>query len=451
MFGTDGIRGLANREPITPLSAVKVAMAAAAILAAPKAREKRPHVVVGRDTRASGEFLEQALSAGLAAAGVDVLTAGVIPTPAVAYLTRSSGAAFGVVISASHNPFDDNGIKFFTGSGYKLTDAEELAIENAFSGVMPASPLPVGEGIGRIRSCSGAVDQYVGFAVSTVPPNASFAGLRVVLDCANGAAYQTTPMALRSLGVRVELVHAEPDGYNINAGCGSMHPAVIAQRVKAQLPGAIGITHDGDADRVLFCDEIGEIVDGDELLALAAVDLLAQGRLRENTLVATVMSNYGLDATLAKRDAKVLRTGVGDRQVIEAMVERDLNLGGEQSGHLVFGDYTTTGDGLIAALQVLAIVASTGRPLCELRKILQKYPQVQRNIRVREKLPFAELSPVQAALKKAEVALSGQGRVLLRYSGTEPKARILLEGPDQSQLLRLADTLEAALRSSLGA
>lgn len=450
MFGTDGIRGLANREPITPVSAVKVAMAAAAVLAAPKAGGRRPHVVIGRDTRASGEYLEQALGAGLAAAGIDVLTAGVIPTPAVAYLTRSSGAAFGVVISASHNPFDDNGIKFFTGSGYKLTDAEELAIENAFSGVVPGSPLPVGEGVGRIRSCPGAVDRYAGFAASTVPRNVSLAGLRVVLDCANGAACQTTPLALRILGVDVDPVHAEPDGYNINAGCGSMHPEAIAERIKAR-PGAIGIAHDGDADRVLFCDENGELMDGDELLALAAVNLLAQGRLRQNMLVATVMSNYGLDAALAAHGVKVLRTGVGDRQVIEAMVERDLNLGGEQSGHLVFRDYATTGDGLIAALQVLATVASTGRPLCELRKILQKYPQVQRNVRVREKRPFAELSPVQVALMKAETELAGQGRVLLRYSGTEPKARLLLEGPDHDQLLRLANTLETALRSSLGA
>ncbi|MBV9997651.1 MAG: phosphoglucosamine mutase [Verrucomicrobia bacterium] len=450
MFGTDGIRGLANREPITPLSAVKVAMAAAAVLVAPKPWSTRPHVVIGRDTRASGEYLEQALGAGLAAAGVDVLTAGVIPTPAVAYLTRDSGAAFGVVVSASHNPFDDNGIKFFAGSGYKLTDAEEWAIENAFDEVVPGSPLPVGAGVGRIRSYPSAAGQYAGFAVSTVPQNVSLAGRRVVLDCANGAAYHTTPLALRTLGIEVELAHAEPDGYNINAGCGSMHPEVIAERVKAR-PGAVGIAHDGDADRVLFCDENGEIVDGDELLALAAADLLAQGRLRENTLVATVMSNYGLDAALAGRGAKVLRTGVGDRHVIEAMVERDLNLGGEQSGHLIFRDYVTTGDGLVAALQVLATMASTGRPLCELRKTLRKYPQVQRNVRVREKVPFGEVVPVQTALNAAEAQLAGCGRVLLRYSGTEPKARLLLEGPDQGQLLRLADTLEAALRSSLGA
>lgn len=450
MFGTDGIRGLANREPITPLSAVKVALAAAAVLVAPKPWGRRPHVVIGRDTRASGEYLEQALGAGLAAAGVDVLMAGVIPTPAVAYLTRASGAAFGVVISASHNPFDDNGIKFFAGSGYKLTDAEELAIEDAFDGAMPGSPLPVGAGVGRIRSYAGAADQYAGFAVSTVPQNVSLAGRRVVLDCANGAASHTTPLALRTLGIEIELAHAEPDGYNINAGCGSMHPEVIAERVKAR-PGAVGIAHDGDADRVLFCDENGEIVDGDELLALAAAELLAQGRLRENTLVATVMSNYGLDAALAERGAKVLRTGVGDRHVIEAMIARDLNLGGEQSGHLIFRDHVTTGDGLVAALQVLATMASTGRPLCELRKTLRKYPQVQRNVGVREKVPFGEVVPVQTALNAAETQLAGCGRVLLRYSGTEPKARLLLEGPDQGQLLQLADTLEAALRSSLGA
>lgn len=449
MFGTDGIRGLANREPITPLSAVKVAMAAAEVLAAPRAAGRRPHVIIGRDTRASGEYLEQALSAGLAAAGVDVLTAGVIPTPAVAYLTRSSGAAFGVVISASHNPFDDNGIKFFTGSGYKLTDAEELAIENGFHGVEPGLPLPVGHGVGRIRSYPEAVDRYAGFAASTVPRNPSIAALRVIVDCAHGAAYQTTPLALRTLGIEVEVAYAEPDGYNINAGCGSMHPEVIAKQVNAR-PGAIGLAHDGDADRVLFCDENGEIMDGDELLAITAVDLIARGCLRDSTLVATVMSNYGLDAALAKRGAKVLRTGVGDRQVIEAMIERDLNLGGEQSGHLIFRDHTTTGDGLIAALQVLAIVASTGRPLCELRNVLQKYPQVQRSVRVREKLPFAEVGGVQAALKEAEGQLEGRGRVLLRYSGTEPKARILLEGPDENQLLRLADALQIALRASLG-
>lgn len=450
MFGTDGIRGLANREPITPLSAVKLAMAAARVLAAPHASGRRPYVIIGRDTRASGEYLEQALAAGLAGAGLDVFTAGVIPTPAVAHLTRSSGAAFGVVISASHNPFDDNGIKFFSGSGYKLTDAEEMAIESGFSSAEGGAPLPVGEGIGRIRPCFGAVDQYAGFAVSTVPQNASLAGLRVVVDCANGAAHRTTPLALRTLGIEVESVHAEPDGYNINAGCGSMHPEVICKWVRAR-PGAIGITHDGDADRVLFCDETGEILDGDELLVLAALDLLAKGRLRKKTLAATVMSNYGLEAALGARGARVLRTGVGDRHVIEAMVERDLNLGGEQSGHLIFRDYTTTGDGLIAALQVLATVASAGRPLCELRKVLQKYPQVQRNVRVRDKLPFAEVSSVRSALKEVESQLAGRGRVLLRYSGTEPKARLLLEGPDEGELLQLADNLEAALRSSLGA
>ena len=448
MFGTDGIRGLANREPITACSAVKLAMAAAEVLASSRAGA-RPQVILGRDTRASGEYLEQALGAGLAAAGLDVLSAGIIPTPAIAYLTRVSGAAFGVVISASHNPFEDNGIKFFAGSGYKLTDAEELAIEARFRQGKPRLPLPVGDGIGRIKKYPDAVSRYIDFAASTVPPDTGFTGWKTVVDCANGAACETTPRALRKLGLEVEMIHAEPDGYNINARCGSMHPEVVSEWVKAH-PGAIGIAHDGDADRVLLCDEEGTVLDGDEILAFTAVHLLAQDRLRENTVVATVMSNYGLEAALATHAGKVLRTGVGDRQVIEAMLQRDLNLGGEQSGHLVFRDHTTTGDGLIAVLQVLTIMEATGQPLRELRKVLRKYPQVQRNVRVREKRPFAEVVPVQAALENVEKQLAGHGRVLLRYSGTEPKARLLLEGPDQVHLGQLADTLEYALRASLG-
>jgi phosphoglucosamine mutase len=444
LFGTDGIRGIANQEPLTAASVIKLAQVAAEVLS-PALNRSGQKVILGRDTRASGDFLEAAFASGLASAGLDVLLAGPIPTPAVAYLTAYHEAAFGIVLSASHNPFQDNGIKFFGSDGYKLDDDLEEAIEKRF--LSPVSPAP--ESIGRIRPLKEAVEQYVEFALSTVPKGLSFKGTKIVLDVANGAAYQTTPLALEHLGVTIEVHSAEPNGTNINEACGSTHPEVLRDLVLKS--GAnIGLAHDGDADRILLADETGAVLDGDDILAIAAKSLVSRDDLRSKTVVATIMSNFGLDALISELGATLLRSKVGDRHVVELMRQHDLNLGGEQSGHIIFRDFTTTGDGLISALQILAIAEEANQPLSELRKVLTKFPQQLRNITVREKLPFDQFPSLQARLKAAEASLSGKGRVVLRYSGTEPKARLLLEGPDADRLRSLGDDIQAEIEKALG-
>jgi phosphoglucosamine mutase len=445
LFGTDGVRGIANVEPITVGSALRLAQSAVRALA----HESHPVVIVGRDTRASGEMLESAIAAGLAASGVQVLLSGIIPTPALAFLVPFHRTLFGIMITASHNPFQDNGIKFFGADGYKLSDELEAAIESEYFS-SAVSRLTIGKSIGRIRQIQEATEQYVAFAASTVPKDFSLRGIKVLVDSANGAAYRTTPIVLSKLGAEVDLRFGMPDGFNINLDCGSTHPSTLSRLVQ-QSGAAFGIAHDGDADRVLFCDEQGVPLDGDELLAIGAADLLARNQLRGNTLVATVMSNFGLDEVLRRNGGKVLRTDVGDRFVIDAMVQHQLNFGGEQSGHLIFRDFSTTGDGLIAALQIMAIMARTGKTLSELRQILHKFPQVLRNLTVREKLPFEQFGGLTKRLAEAESRLHGKGRVLLRYSGTESKARLLLEGPDADELNELAEEIVGELAKSLGA
>jgi phosphoglucosamine mutase len=446
LFGTDGVRGLANEEPITPSAVVRLVESAACVLA-PESSKKT--VVVGRDTRASGELLEAAVASGLAGFGLDVYLAGIVPTPAVAYLTKELKAAFGVVISASHNPFADNGIKFFSSTGYKLTDAQESQIEQLFFQPPTGVSRLVGRQVGRVRPLPEAEERYAAFVASTLPEGVSLQGKSIALDLAHGAAYRLAPMVLERFGADLKVDAASPDGFNINDECGSNNPQRLSAFVKKTSAG-IGIAHDGDADRVLFCDETGDPLDGDEILAIIAAELLQTNRLRQRTLVATVMSNYGLDRFVQELGGKVHRTAVGDRYVIDALVERDLNFGGEQSGHIIFRDCTTTGDGLIAALQMLGIWASSGKRLSELRKVLQKYPQVQRNILVREKIPFTSFPGIIALVSQAERELNGSGRVLLRYSGTEPKARLLLEGPQQTVLEQLADAIERTVQQYLG-
>jgi phosphoglucosamine mutase len=412
---------------------VNLGLAAATILRNP-ALSDQPKALIGRDTRVSGEFLEAAMAAGLASAGVDVVQAGVIPTPAIAYLTSQYQASFGIVLSASHNPFNDNGIKFFGPDGYKLTDAQESAIEAAFWQREFISTSRVG----RIRPSGNATEQYVAFALATLPKNFSLRGWKIAIDLANGSAF----------GADLIIRGGEPDGLNINADCGSTHPEALSTLVRSSAS-VVGIAHDGDADRLLFCDELGNPLDGDELLAIAAAHLARMGRLRANTLVATIMSNFGLDALLHRLGGKVLRTAVGDRHVIETMVKNDLNLGGEQSGHLIFRDFVTTGDGLVSALQILSILETSGKRLSELRTVLEKFPQEQRNIPVREKLPFEQFPAVMKQLDSAQATLAGLGRVVLRYSGTEPKARLLLEGPDQQALKKLADDIQNEIEAVL--
>jgi len=453
LFGTDGVRGVANIEPVTAETALKLGRAAAHVFSSlggpghlPGARRK---VVLGKDTRLSGYMLENAMVAGLTSLGVDVLVIGPLPTPGVAYITRSLRADAGIVLSASHNPYEDNGIKFFRHDGYKLDDAIEARIEGlVFSGEIE-SIRPTATNIGKAFRIDDAVGRYVEFAKQSFPRGRTLESLRIAVDCANGAAYKSTPCILRELGAGIEVFHNQPNGTNINAGCGSTHPSEI-QRLVRETGAHIGITHDGDADRVLLCDERGELVDGDEIMAIAAVDFLRRGQLEGNTLVATIMSNFGLDEALAAHGGRVLRTKVGDRYVIEAMLRDGHNVGGEQSGHMIFRDFATTGDGIVSALQILRVMADTGKPLSELKKVLKKYPQAQRNLRVREKPPLESLADVSKLLAETESSLGGKGRVLLRYSGTEPKIRLLIEGRDQAAINSSADKIAAALQAAIG-
>jgi phosphoglucosamine mutase len=453
IFGTDGVRGVANVEPVTAETALKLGRAAAHIFTKLNPREHpsgaRPKIVLGKDTRLSGYMLENALVAGITSLGVDVLLIGPLPTPGVAYITRSLRADAGIVLSASHNSYEDNGIKFFRHDGYKLDDQIEQQIEElVFSGEID-SVRPTAGKIGRARRIDDALGRYVEFAKASFPRGMSLEKMQIAADVANGAAYKSTPCILRELGAALTVVHDEPNGTNINAQCGSTFPSEIQRAVK-ESGAQIGITHDGDADRVLLCDENGELVDGDEILAIAAVDLLKSGRLKEQTLVATVMSNFGLDEALGTLGGKVIRAKVGDRYVIEEMLERKLNLGGEQSGHMIFRDFTTTGDGIISALQILRIMKETGKPLSELKQCLKKYPQAQRNLKVKEKRPLEDLPAVMKLVGDAEKELSGKGRVLLRYSGTEPKIRLLIEGRELEQIDRQANRIAEAIQSAIG-
>ncbi len=453
IFGTDGVRGTANVEPVTAETALKLGRAAAYVFAQLNPRRTpagaRPKIVLGKDTRLSGYMLENALVAGITSLGVDVLVIGPLPTPGVAYITRSLRADAGIVLSASHNPYQDNGIKFFRHDGYKLDDQIEEKIEQlVFNGEID-SVRPTANKIGRATRIDDALGRYVEFAKASFPRGMSLEEMRVAVDVANGAAYKSTPCVLRELGADVALAHNQPNGMNINDGCGSVHPEEIQRIVK--LSGAdVGITHDGDADRVLLCDENAEIVDGDEVLAIAALDLLPAGRLTQNTVVATVMSNFGLDETVAAHGGKVIRTKVGDRYVIEEMMKKNLNLGGEQSGHVIFRDFTTTGDGIISALQILRIMHQSGQPLSKLKTSLKKYPQAQRNLAVKSKPPLEQLRDVMKLRDEVERDLAGQGRVLLRYSGTEPKLRLLIEGREFDKIDKHADRIAEAIQSAIG-
>ena len=453
IFGTDGVRGVANVEPVTAETALKLGRAAAHVFMTlnPQAHPPglRPKIVLGKDTRLSGYMLENALVAGITSLGVDVLLIGPLPTPGVAYITRSLRADAGIVLSASHNSYEDNGIKFFQHDGYKLADEIERKIEQlVFTGEID-SIRPTAQKIGRATRIDDALGRYVEFAKASFPRGITLEKMRIAVDVGNGAAYKSTPCILRELGAELVVAHNQPNGTNINAACGSTYPDEI-QRLVRKSEAMVGISHDGDADRVLLCDEAGELVDGDEILAIAAVDLLGRNQLAQNALVATVMSNFGLDETLATHGGKVIRTKVGDRYVIEEMARQNLNLGGEQSGHLIFRDFTTTGDGIISALQILRIMQATGKPLSELKKCLAKYPQAQRNLRVKEKPPLETLPAITKLVSDAERELNGKGRVLLRYSGTEPKIRLLIEGRDLSQIDRQADHIADAIQAAIG-
>jgi len=440
LFGTDGIRGLANRD-VTPELAMALAEAGARILGTHEG--ERGTAVVGRDPRASGEFLAAAMAAGLAAAGVDVWDVGVVPTPAVAYLTASSGADFGVMLSASHNAMPDNGIKFFARGGRKLPDEVEDRIEAAMADPVPG---PVGDGVGRIRDDGDALRSYVDHVVAAVPHRLD--GLRVVVDAANGAASVAAPAVLRALGAQVHELHASPDGYNINRDCGSTHPQDLAREV-VRLGADAGIAHDGDADRCLAVDAHGTVVDGDQIMAILALAMKEAGVLAGDTVVATVMSNLGFKLAMAEHGVQVVQTGVGDRYVLEAMLAGGYNLGGEQSGHILLLDDATTGDGVLTAAHLLSRMADTGRPLAELAAVMVRLPQVLVNVPDVDKSALAGAEAVASAVAQAESQLGETGRVLLRPSGTEPLIRVMVEAASQTQAEHvargLADTVAAEL------
>lgn len=449
LFGTDGIRGTANQDPMTPEIAFRCGRAVGSFFGKrDHFSTQLPFAVIGKDTRRSGTMLESALVAGLNSIGINAALAGVLPTPGVAVLTQQLGACAGIVISASHNPAEDNGIKIFRGDGYKLNDIQEKKLEALFFSPEIEQQRPTGAALGISFCLPQAVATYVA-AVRASTPNLSLEGMRIAVDLANGAAFETTPRILKELGAEVILFHATPDGMNINAGCGSTHGKEI-RRLTMASQAHLGLAHDGDADRLLLCDEKGNLVDGDEILAMTALAALQHGKLANNTLVATTMSNFGLDECLQAAGGKVLRTAVGDRYVIEAMMEGNFNIGGEQSGHLIFRDYNTTGDAMIAALQVLQLMVTQKKPLSELRTCLKKYPQAQRNIRVEKKPPLESLTAVNTLIAEVEKILDGKGRVLLRYSGTEPLLRLLMEGRDESFINQQCDKIEEKIKQAIG-
>ena len=438
-FGTDGIRGRANTWPITPELAMKVAMSVGLAF---RLGGHRHRVVIGKDTRLSGYMIETAMVAGFTAVGVDVFMTGPVPTPAVAMLTRSLRCDFGVMISASHNPYQDNGIKIFGPDGYKLSDEIELEIERLIDEDL-TKRLAESADLGRAKRIDGVDDRYIEFAKRTLPKNMSLSGLRVVIDCGNGAAYRVAPEALWELGAEVIRIGVEPDGYNINRDCGSTSPAALQKKVH-EVRADIGIALDGDADRVIIIDETGRIVDGDQLMAVVAESYAEAGMLSRPGVVATVMSNLGLERRLAGLGIELVRTKVGDRYVVEEMRAGGYNVGGEQSGHIVLSDHSTTGDGLVAALQLLAVVKRSGRPVSEICHRFDPVPQILKNVRIKGGRPLDD-EKVKATIRSGEARLAGSGRLVIRASGTEPLIRVMGEADDAALLGEVVDEIVEAL------
>lgn len=441
LFGTDGMRGVANREPMTSETVTRLGMAVAARLR----REKRhTRIVIGKDTRLSGYMFESALASGIVAMGADVWLTGPLPTPGIAFITSSMRCDAGVVISASHNPYDDNGIKLFARDGFKLPDEVEAEIEAMMESPELDRMRAPSHDIGYATKIEDSRGRYIVYCKATFPAELTLDGLTLVVDGAHGAAYRVGPDVFEELGAKVIPLHVEPNGKNINAGAGALHPEVMCRAVREHGAHA-GIAFDGDADRLVMCDEKGEVVDGDAVMALCGTRMIGEGRLAKNTVVATVMSNLGFERAIKAAGGQVVRTAVGDRYVVDEMRRNGYNFGGEQSGHLVFLDHATTGDGIIAALRVLAVMVREERPLSELARVMTRTPQVLVNVKVEHKKPIDDLPDVQRLIRQVEGDLGDEGRVLVRYSGTEPKARVMIEGPDQARIQAQAESIAAAL------
>ncbi|HXG19875.1 MAG TPA: phosphoglucosamine mutase [Methylomirabilota bacterium] len=447
LFGTDGIRGVANIEPMTSETALRVGRALAYVF---RDRPGQHKILIGKDTRLSGYMLETALASGICSMGVDVLLVGPIPTPGIAFLTRNLRADAGVVISASHNPFQDNGIKVFSRDGFKLPDEMEDEIEALVVDRKIDHLRPTATAIGKAFRVDDAEGRYNVFVKTNFPRQLTLDGIKVVVDCANGAAYKVAPEVLRELGADVIAVGIEPNGENINLNCGALYPQHV-QRLVREHGAQFGVALDGDADRAILVDETGEIVDGDTIMAIAAEEMLRHGTLQQQTVVATVMSNLGLEVALRRMEARLVRTAVGDRYVVEEMLRNGYNLGGEQSGHVVFLDANTTGDGTITFLSMLSIMVQRQRPLSELKKIVQRYPQVLINVKVRERRDLMTVEPVAKVMKRVIDALGDRGRLLVRYSGTEPVVRVMVEGEDHSAVKLYGEEVADVVRKYLGA
>ncbi len=446
LFGTDGIRGAANSYPMTADMAMKVGQALA--LTFENNKKKRRKVIIGKDTRISGYMLEYGLTSGLCSMGVNVYLVGPMPTPAIAHLTRSFAADAGIVISASHNPAEDNGLKIFTSEGFKLPDKAEREIEKLIVSDKLKTEHIHGKDIGKAFRIDDANGRYIEFVKNSINNN-SLKGLKVVIDCANGAAHNVAKEIFGELGAEIVALNFKPDGLNINLGCGAMHPEVVKSAVLGH-QADLGIALDGDADRVIIVDEKGNIVDGDHILAIAAIELKEKGRLKNDTIVATNYSNLGLDFAMKEHGINVIKTDVGDRHVIEEMRKNNYILGGEQSGHIIFFRHTTTGDGLISALQIMNIMKKSGKKLSEIKKVMQVFPQVLVNVKVKEKKPFKELPAVSKKIDEIEKKLGEKGRVLVRYSGTENLCRIMIEGKDETEINKHAQEIEKEVKKALG-
>jgi phosphoglucosamine mutase len=446
LFGTDGVRGVANVDPMTSEIALKIGRAVSHVF---KERHGRGRIVVGKDTRLSGYMLETAIASGVCSMGLDVWLVGPLPTPGIAFITSSMRADAGVVISASHNPYQDNGIKLFSGDGFKLPDDLELEIEKLVMEGSIDKLRPVASQVGKAHRIDDAVGRYIVFLKNIFPGKLSLDGLKMVVDCANGACYKVAPSVFEELGAHVVSYGVDPDGENINRGCGSTHPETLKELV-LEHNAHIGIAFDGDGDRVVFVDEKGNIVDGDAVMAILAAYLKEKGSLKKDTLVATIQSNMGLEEYLASRDVKVVRTNVGDRYVLETLLREDMNLGGEKSGHIVFLDYNTTGDGMVTALKMLNIMVEKEKSLFDLKKGFEEFPQVEKNVKVKKKKPITQIPALTAVISRIEGEFAGKGRVVVRYSGTEMLLRVMVEGSDKEKVTRCADEICDTARKHLG-
>ncbi len=447
LFGTDGVRGIANVYPMTAEMAMELGRALAYLI---RNGPHRHRVVIGKDTRLSGYMLEQALAAGITSMGVDVALVGPLPTPGIANITTSMRADAGAVISASHNPYQDNGIKFFSRDGFKLPDESELKIEELISNRSIDHLRPTATKIGRAVRLDDALGRYIVFLKNTFPRELTLEGLTIAVDCANGAAYKVVPHVLEELGAKVLGIGIQPDGKNINHKCGALHPEALI-KVVTKNHADLGVAVDGDADRLIVVDETGKIVDGDATMAICTGEMVERNTLKKNTLVATVMSNMGLERAVGRWGVDVRRTRVGDRYVVDEMRKNGYTFGGEQSGHLIFLDHATTGDGTLAALQLLAVMCRRQQPLSELAKIFEPVPQTLLSVEVKRRQELEELPEVMRVIKAAEAKLGSSGRVFVRFSGTEQKARVLIEGPDESQNIEWANQIAEVLVRSLNA